>query len=133
MALKTLSLRLEEELYDLIEKRAEAEGKTKTDLLKEMIQLALEAGKPQEFGVVLSKLEEMDAKFESLMKRTLVTSAATRFYGKQQTAFILDLGLHIQGKEPLSKKEKLDKIEERDEKATDYGLKVLKKNMDFKE
>ena len=81
MTLKTLSLRLEEELFDAIEARAQEEGKTKTDLVKELILLAMGSGKPQEYGAIVSKLESMEEKLEGLLEKTLVSSAASRFYG----------------------------------------------------
>lgn len=121
MKQKVLSLRLDEELIDAIEKRASDEGKSKTDLVKELLQIGLAGSKEVEFGTVLSRIDSLESTMKELMTKNILSSAATRFYGKQVTTFMLDLGLHIQGKEPLTREEKLSKVEAQDKKASQYA------------
>lgn len=125
MADKTFSIRLDETTADAIAKRAEEEGKTKTDLLKEIIQIGMAPSEPAELNAVLSRISNMEAELKDLITKGAVSSAANRFYNKQTTQFIIDLGLHLQSKPPLTKEEKVAKVEERDNKAMKYGEKFL--------
>ncbi|MEZ4536981.1 MAG: ribbon-helix-helix protein, CopG family [Cyanobacteriota/Melainabacteria group bacterium] len=126
MNYKTLSVRLEEQLFDAIEKRAEAEGKTKTDLIKELIQIAMAPQEPAELNAVLHRINIMEESLKDLITKGAVCSAANRFYGKQITTFMVDLGTHLQGKTPVTKEEKATKVEERDRKAMQYAEQFLR-------
>ena len=122
---KTFSIRLDETTADAIEKRAKEEGKTKTDLLKEIIQIGMAPNEPAELNAVLSRISNMESELKDLITKGAVSGAANRFYNKQTTQFIIDLGLHLQGKPPLTKEEKVSKVEERDNKAMKYAEKFL--------
>lgn len=125
MKYKTLSVRLEENLFDEIEKRAEAEGKTKTDLVKELIQIGMAPQQPAELSTVLSRINNLESSLSDLITKGVVCSAANRFYGKQITAFMVDLGTHLQGKPLLTRDEKISKVDERDQKAMQYAEQFL--------
>ena len=126
MNYKTLSMRLEEQLFDAIEKRAEAEGKTKTDLIKELIQIGMAPEEPAELNAVLHRINLMEETLKDLITKGAVCSAANRFYGKQITTFMVDLGTHLQGKKPVTKEEKINKVEDRDRKAMQYAEQFIK-------
>lgn len=130
MAQKVLSLRLDEELIDAIDKRAQKEGKSKTDLVKELLQIALAGSEKAEFGTILNRLDQMESNMKELMTKSVVSSTATRYYGKQITTFMLDLGLHITGKEPLTREEKLAKVDSQDKRASQYATDFL--NSEYK-
>lgn len=125
MKYKTLSVRLEENLFDAIEKRAEAEGKTKTDLLKELIQIGMAPQEPVELSTVLSRINSLENSLSDLLTKSAACSAANRFYGKQITTFMVDLGTHLQGKPPLTREEKISKVDERDQKAMQFAEQFL--------
>ncbi len=125
MNYKTLSVRLEEHLFEAIEKRAEAQSKTKTDVLKELIQIGLASQEPAELSTVLHRINGMEERLSDLITKGAICSAANRFYGKQITTFMVDLGTHLQGKELLSRDDKINKVDERDRKAMQYAEQFL--------
>ena len=122
---KTFSIRLDPTTAEAIEKRAAAEGKTKTDLLKEIIQIGMAPSEPAELNAVLARINSMEEELKDLITKGALCSAANRFYGKQTTQFIIDLGLHLQQKPPLTKEEKIERLEERDRKAMKYAEKFF--------
>lgn len=121
MTQKTLSLRLEEDLFEKIEQRAKSTGKTKTELVKELLVLALDSSRDAEYGAILQKLNSIEKNLGKSITKSALASAANRYYGKQIASFMLELGHYLQGKDPLSKEEKLMHVNKQDERAGSYA------------
>ena len=124
---KVLTIRLDEELHETLDKKAEELKLTKSDLVKNLILRGLEYETEKEFVVLLNKLESMEKTLKDLSYKAAISSTANRFYGKQMTNFVIDIGRYLQKDRPLTKEEKLDAVAERDSKAQKYAEEFVSK------
>lgn len=125
MASNTVAVRLPDEVIEELQKRATAENKKVSDLLRELITSGLRE-QPKNDGDGAKVIEYLEG-FGGVLMAILFETAGSRYFSEMATKYAIDMESLLRESKPLDKQAKTELIKQFEAAALKAGQETLNK------